>query len=127
MNADELRAAAERLRRVGDGEAVAQAYRAYPSPHMQRYGDIVMLADAWIAEHPADDGDPVDEAWVKGLGFEQYEYVPYTWLKCGHLQYVPSRDPPFCIVGGWPVIRVETRGHVRRIAAALGIELKEQP
>jgi hypothetical protein len=96
--------------------------------------DDMALADAYLAEHPADDGDVVTPEWLLSVGFTLDHEME------------PPRDPVYCIrsllwrphyfevnQGKWqfgPVTinqNPKTRGDVRRLCAALGIPLPDQP
>lgn len=113
---DELRAAAELIR---SKDSIAN-----------RYDNAAWnLANAYLAEHPADDGEPVTEAWCvsAGLihGLPRVSY-PRVVSKFGVAVDVTFGKGNVCL---W-VEDVEakvgnvTRGDVRRLASALGIELK---
>jgi hypothetical protein len=84
------------------------------------------LACAWLAEHPADDGEAIDAAWLKAAGFdgdaEMKPFGPGMWLGDlrVHHDWRWSWRP-----GPWPFRAVRTRGDLRRLAAALGIPLRE--
>ena len=84
------------------------------------------LADAWIAENPADDDEPVSEEWRRSVGFEQTECVVLV-LRLDFIEwYGPKQsiNVGSMIMKGLPNCR--TRGALRRLASALGIPLKEQ-
>lgn len=99
------------------------------------------LAVAYLAEHPAEDDEAIDEGWLRSVGFE-----PNNWesLRIGtiHSEHSASEldvyridmlpDSSWSFYGGTPRcrggaqlgVRPKTRSDVRRLAAALGIELK---
>lgn len=123
---DELRAAAERL--LGfDGYYEMQA------------SDGKNLARAYLAEHPADDDEPVTADWLRSVGFKQDADTEYT---SDDLILAPEDDQvalhwmqegiePDEIRTIWIVAENEgiytsasTRGALRRLAAALGVTLK---
>ncbi len=100
------------------------------------------LVLAWLREHPADDGEAVTAEWLKAVGFGQDDRIHTAWA----LQFSPHEpehnpDDNWCIVyqsDGFYRWRLEddeadvsslpdmpTRGHVRRLCAALGITLQE--
>ena len=99
---------------------------------------VTTVADAYIAEHPADDGDAVTEEWLLGCGF-----LPAAWCRpkrdgdAGrsgsyslgdlHLLFVIDclDEPGFWCLGGINTAPLPTRGHVRRFCAAIGITLTE--
>ena len=108
---DELRSAAKRLL-LGP-----RAYRG--TGHSARL-DIQGLADAYLAEHQADDEQPIDLKWLDCLSrdggdlpFICVTYRDGAYHLTGHSEYV-APDPA-------------TRGDVRRLCKSLGVELKEQP
>lgn len=124
---NELRAAAERGRKL---------YRESPAHVQRREQCIIMglLSEAYLAEHPADDGEPVTEEWLKSTigwipvdgGTDGYigvdkiifckgsENVYSAWLQTSNHYYDMRR-----------IVRVYTRGDVRLLCRALGITLKE--
>lgn len=137
MGTDELRAAAERQ--------IDHAYPPVdmrPGTHRLRFADGEALARAWLADHPADDSTPVDEDWLRSVGFQ-------SWYRFGVAIAVPApitgnvwlvcTDTPNASDCPWEVwnvhkdedgdtsdkamIREEipTRGSVRRLLAALGV------
>lgn len=91
MNADELRAAATRYR--------TNSYTEDEAAVDQGYKDMRDLADAYLAEHPADDGEPVTEecgrcdgtgmAYIIGRDGRRVGSGVSTWNG-------PTR-------GGWPI------------------------
>lgn len=125
---DDLRAAAKRLlhRATEDGKWEAMEEDLY-----QAVDDGAALAISYLAEHSEDDDELVTEEWlrnyvgwipVEGSGYigcdkvifcKGSESVYSAWLKISQYYYDMRR-----------IVRVETRGDVRRLCAALGIELK---
>jgi hypothetical protein len=94
----------------------------------------IALARAWLAEHPADEDTPIDSGWLKEIGF--YGYPNGTDLKIGNYpkgnclsRMIGERDKYtiWAVNSGWLADGAEprTRGDLRRLCAALGIELKE--
>jgi hypothetical protein len=119
-----------------------------------RHAAAELVAEFASQLHPADDGEAVTEAWAAAIGWREH-FVKKEWLagfRLGSMtqtgclettarlvcldddddspvwsveiaQHEPDKDPK------WPSgigILVTTRGAVRRLLAALGIELKEQ-
>ncbi len=129
MTTQELRAAAERL--------ASEDASAYPR-HGNAYAltDAVALARAWLAEHPADDEEPISQSWLLASGWAK---VDYSWA--GQVQcFEIANWGIHWIEGGWGLFyltadgfdgsetwlsHMNTRGCVRRLCAALEIELKE--
>lgn len=137
MTTDELRAAADRCRGL-EGPGWVDVENAPP----ECVADLLTLARGWLAEHPADDSEPVTMTWLESVGF----YRPMQ-VAAGALMATEA-----CVEGGnatrLPVVGVEfprgrrpdvvpvwrvwvyghprdfsycpTRGHVRRLLQALG-------
>ncbi len=80
------------------------------------------LADAWLAEHPADEHEPVTADWLRSVGGPDFEYRTTFGVVLTLLVVKTERD-------GWHAatipVPLPTRGHVRRLCAALGIHLTE--
>lgn len=100
--------------------------------------DRRVLADAYLAEHPADDAAPVTAGWLESMGFQ----VKGGWwqLRCGDYEVYcytsPSRPSGFvfkyeshdCLDDGDGAAilpDLPTRGDVRRLLAALKIATTE--
>lgn len=125
---DELREAAERLRRMETGVGLREVYEYYgdmPGDELDKWMiDRALVAKAYLAEHPEDDGKAVTPQWLKKLhgaevGFGGWPRIgPIQWDQIGLSAVVST------LQGTWPL---PTRGHVRRLAVALGVELKEKP
>lgn len=112
---DELRAAAERFRQR---TRIGIAGPGIPACDE----DAHALADAYLAEHPADDAEPVSEEWLLLVGFASSARHPQR-LNVGQLSC--SCGSLWCY-GGVVLSRTPmTRGDVRRLCQALGVELKE--
>lgn len=80
----------------------------------------VMLAKAWLTEHPAEDGgESVTDEWLEVIGFNRGGCldVGYWVIEC---QKLALR------LNSYQVKENPTRGDVRRLCKALGIELKEK-
>lgn len=115
MSNDDLRAAAEFVRR-----------------HATKNSPSAVVADAYLSEHPADNGEPVTEEWLRSAGFKDATTKRYglrNWTvrlfpPCGNLGWFA--DIADTIPGdgrGVPIATPATRGHVRRLCAALGITI----
>lgn len=131
MSESEIRAATERLRRYYVSNV--DVYLQRGSRGLSLFQDLETL---YKAEHPADDNAPVDEEWVKKAGFECFDdkdipgepmvYWKLEMIIIAHMHIVPSlrMETPS---GLFEVVETGlTRGDVRRLCRALGIELKEQ-
>lgn len=116
------------------------AYNDLPGQPGGRYiDDCEDLANAYLAEHPADDEMPVDVAWLELVGFNNYGTATHTSPKdradgktelCievhatgRKITSVCETHTEVCYYAGVP--DVSTRGDVRRLARALKIDLKE--
>ena len=124
----ELRAAAEDTLRESAG-LLLQEFGFHSSGTARR---ACMLAESYLAEHPADDAEPVTEEWLLSVGFKRAEDDPVILV-------LPSTDTGRAMTyvtiepcelrleaddGGSIWIGERTRGDVRRLCTALGIELK---
>lgn len=88
------------------------------------------------AEHPSDDDEPISEEWLLTVGGEHgYDGLMIDFFGPDDITmsvFLPDGANDTCHVGmgrksnGVPLDHIKTRGDVRRLCAALGIELKEQ-
>jgi hypothetical protein len=141
---DELRAAAERYRRGEDGYRNSDP-TLDPTGWMASAahdGDARLLAAAYLAEHPDDDGEPIDFEWLatqaKRCHDEGYWDQPPTgdvWWEAGPLSFTCDSfqsdpgEPTETVAADWqvdgePLPRAmvpKTRGQFRRLLAALGV------
>ncbi len=86
----DVRAAAERLRRCYAGEeTMLDVYGRTPHSLLKMHDDTEMVANAYLAEHPADDGEPITEEWLRGLGFRKWGLETDAEL---YDLYIPMRD-----------------------------------
>lgn len=126
MTTPELRATAERYRR--------EAYKPGHFGELDHrnvgyltsddgWADRVILAEAYLAEHHADDDEEVTAEWEQSLvlagDFAGYKIVK---VEHGHL-IVDSPTGDRRQYGAYKT----TRGDLRRLCAALGIELEGTP
>lgn len=96
---------------------------------------IEWLCDRRLAEHPADSDEPLTAEWLRSVGFKPDNDEDYLWINNG---WRSDTLPPFdfriwghgrcdladedgCIL----LIPPKTRGDLRRLCRALGIELTE--
>ena len=127
MTDELIREAAERLRRMRkESYEFDGGYPATDEGRRQSLHDHVALAEAYLSEHRADDHLPVDEAWLRSVGFGQkwgdpLRYsggeIDMTWKD--DRMSLAWRSDEWCDLPG------KTRGDVRNLAKALGITLKE--
>lgn len=130
----DVQSAAERLRRVQQGETLKAVYS---NPHwaaatnyqLAHECDMAEVALAYLAEHPADSELPIDEEWLRSVGFEAFDEHGSGWFKDS-----PGGSTRVSIGyrGQWLVngnemeyaAQPKTRGDLRRLCFALGVELK---
>lgn len=134
---DEVRAAAERRRLQAAKDILAasktpegQEDGAFDSESMwQLFEDGIVLASAYLAEHPADDGEAWTTGWLEDVGFEHGAY-------CGGCFQIRTEFGQWLRVltinSMWRLSRnrlpdMATRRDVRDLCRALGIPLKETP
>lgn len=135
MDASDLKAKCERVRRWKAGDWLKDIYPQAKDRGMETAlleQDWRDVAVAYLAEHPADENEPVTEEWLRAVGFGDngYNYAG-CHLRLGGLEYATGDTNGFspwfyCGVlitdGG-----LKTRGHVRRLCNCLGIPLTETP
>jgi len=122
---DNVRAAIERLRQ--DDLTFGNDRRN--SCRMNYDGRVVWEdVQTLLSEHLADDDEPVTVEWLESVGFKGISVMAEVILSA----YVRLQRPSYDVVvrGNGaafspPLATAETRGDVRRLCAALGIELKE--
>lgn len=128
MNAG-LRAAAERYRKLGTESAIITDHTGNPTGFVRvpggRWDEVTDLADAYLAEHPADDADDITEDWLREIGFTYDDEWGATYIY-GYKTF-PLWYEDLCGEWGWGEAELptpKTRGEVRRLMAALGIEAR---
>lgn len=130
----DIREAAERLRQMrADSDDHDGGYLDTPEGQRQSLHDHVCLADAYLAEHPTDDDEPISDEWLmETYGFDRcnndqdlggtFSLVAYEHCEWEIRSYV------YAVYDGHDhshdLGKPKTRGHVRRLCAALGIEPK---
>lgn len=128
---DDLRACAERVLepRARYSSHEVPVYIGHAPPPA---GDDVTLARAWLAEHPADDAEPIGEPWLPSAGWEWDEELG-AWVLTGrHFRVSLSRSVmatdhwtlQYETDFYWPIPLV-VRGDVRGLLAILGVTPKE--
>lgn len=137
MTDDELRAAAERCRDLGE-----PGWVDVENASAECVADLLILARAYLAEHPADDAELVAEEWLRSVGFwergdDELVSPPDRSVAAdrrGPWRLIYDTDP--CPSAGCPQWSLSfpgcqsglgydlpTRGAVRRLLTALGITL----
>lgn len=79
---------------------------------------------AWLADHPADEDTLIDAKWLEQCGW--YNDPMWGWTHSEQRFYLdpePSGWDVWCST--YTLGTITTRGDLRRLCAALGIELKE--
>ena len=89
--------------------------------------DACVVAEAYLAEHAADDGEAVTAEWLRTVGFYGKVNRPLSFTQ-GELTLVI--EGPRCWINMGMRTKhlppnIKTRGDVRRLCNALGVELKE--
>ena len=136
MNDTELRKTAERLAGFVPGRMIvvggSGAGQEYPNPLV----GAPELAKAWLAEHPADDAEPLTAEWLKSVGFTDRGERPGRSMAIHHFPPTGEYMLTFKWIGATMILayvfdsmvaeskRDWTRGDARRLCAALGIGLK---
>lgn len=124
-----LKLAVERLRRITIGELVEDVYKTNPSEYRMDQGVIVK---AYLAEHPADDDEPVTAEWLvcvsqKHIKLEFFvigkteELNVYVCASCDATSFYADIVQDCDSVS----IPLRTRGDLRRLCKGLKIALKE--
>jgi hypothetical protein len=127
VNTTELRAAALYLIQPPDD---ANPYRG--SVEMRRFvGKSLELADAVIAEHPADDEEPASDEWLQSIGFVVEESGTLSMPNV-HNTLCIDHDMEFYIRGETSnchdytasLVVAKTKGQVRNLLRGLGYDIK---
>lgn len=82
-----------------------------------------VLAKAYLAEHPADDDEPVTAEWLESIGANSDDGLFFTGHDAVDFELTEFEGTWHVDVGWRTICLVETRGDVRRLLAALGIEV----
>ena len=121
----DLQAAAERVRKVKSGHFVPLVYqRGYLELNTDAYRhDLDVLAVAYLAEHPADDGKPItaDVLWASGgwtFHEDPIEIAAYTIDRTERL-VLCWRNTGVFHLGPYALPHIKTRAQLRRLLAAL--------
>ena len=128
-NPDAATKAAERLRRQ------QTPCGGFVSTDFEQFSvDMIAVANAYLAEHPADDDEPIVEAWLLSVGFlrDLNEYEITSPTSDGQFVYLTLTRRGWVLgTGSWShrsslllPATPETRGQLRRLCAALNIPLQ---
>lgn len=115
---DDIRAKAERALRLHRDAAPHIAARE----QCQLLGELARYA---LSEHPEDDGELIDGAWLKSMGFNlratrRNQSTYFRSFVFGVLSY--CQESQHARWNGCSVRMCKTRGELRRLLAALGVE-----
>lgn len=123
-DANELRAAAERLMSHDFDRGGIDSFAI---------NDLVMpLARGYLAEHPADDSEPICIDWIMSLSagpidMSSGDDLAVAFCNGWQLHRAPNETRwSFWRCAGCFLRMVDDRGDVRRLMSALGAELKER-
>ena len=87
---------------------------------------LLAIGTAYLAEHPADSDEPIDEAWLRAVGFESWTEFSKADLAIDDcVRWAAEYRVISLIDAGRDLPHLKTRGSVRLLCRALGIELKE--
>lgn len=110
-------------------KAIASRVRPHAAGNLGNadIADRNALAAAYLAEHPADDAEPITANWLAAVGFTSPGAFTHTidggitmeWFSGGDLGQWE------CIIGDHVCPDFGTRGQLRRLCAALGVPLSE--
>lgn len=116
-----VREAAERLRGI-EGPTI-HAVEGRRMIREREYADAVTLARDWLRLNPADDGEPLDEAFLQSAGFDSADSFTHDLYPiCMELFAGRSGE---AIIGGVIFPHMDTRGDLRRLFAGLKLHLPE--
>ena len=118
MTTDTIRAKAERALRLHNDAALHIKARE----QCQLLGE---LAREWLREHPEDDGGPVNGPWLVAMGFklratQRNQSTYFRRFVFGVFSY--CEESKAACWNGCPMRTCNTRGELRRLLAALGVE-----
>ncbi len=138
----------------GNTSYIPVVYKGFQFPHEAYMRDLALLAHAYLVEHRADEDEPITEEWLCLSGFASSsrnieQFVENEWFAGEHRIEIHPEDGEYLGAElrimihsadvwvaemrdrshGWTesigVSRdLKTRGDVRRLCKALGIELK---
>lgn len=116
---DKVRAAANSIvRGFNEANRLLPLAGGIPQPIESSTDHAVVLARAWLADHPEDDGEPVTKEWLESIGWTTYLIWPSIPMPKDNL--LEWRGGGLWIENT-PICLVKTRGAVRRLMAELSI------
>lgn len=105
-----------------DVKAAAERLRLCTHPIREgKFDDLTDVVTAYLAEHPSDDEQSVDEAWLRAVGFVLFYG---SWRFRDSVILVP-RGKKFGINPADVWSEIKTRGNVRLLCRALKIKLRD--
>lgn len=115
---NELREAVERLLNEGMGAIDRPLWVAKT---------VMALAREYLAEHCVDDGEPVTDEWLLTTGWRRCVVLKAITITLPHGGELVRWDHDGRVTGGidseWCLPTPMTRGDVRRLCKALGVEV----
>jgi hypothetical protein len=124
---DDVQAAAERLRRLYNAnDSYAEVYGVEQTGAGLQQRDEQAVVAAYLALH---DPTPLDETWLRAVGFVAVESDMgpryHDHYELGKLNLWEFNDTGEWLVNGADWMGLRTRGALRMLCAALGIDLRE--
>lgn len=121
----DLRKAAERLRDFLENRNGRNTLGTHLTGD-KTYDDLADVALAYLSEHPADDDEPIDEAWLRTINCT-HDLEPggasFRWDATSML--ITEDGVTFDTKAGYGCnVKLKTRRDVRLLCKALGIELE---
>jgi len=110
---NEEREAIERLRKYHGKPLPTGEYQSAGHWHA-----VNLAVGVVLREHPADEDEPINQAWIEQHVLLEPYYLMGLYFWCDSGQWIAR------ISGKANLCDVNTRGDVRRLCAALGIELE---
>jgi hypothetical protein len=88
---------------------------------------MMQVARAYLAEHPADEDEPVTAEWLQSMGWAEFGLgiASQRGLFRSRLRFAFDLGVTLCMPGIESEGHQMTRGELRRLCAALGVPLGE--
>ena len=99
-------------------------WRHHAGEYNRYVNTAILLADAYAAEHPPDDDEPLTEEWFRSVGAVDIKWPTGLAIIITSTMYL-YLSINGALLSGHLQKRYRTRGEVRRLCAALGNPLKE--
>lgn len=117
--------AVSRLRNPHPAEVYPGPCEMHEQP-AQRSADMALVVAAYLAAHPADDGEPVTVEWLDAVGFVGGKFYRDR-VRGPLLRGVSDAGDEYWSIRSYPIpndAKPKTRGEVRRLLKALGVPLR---